>query len=186
MSLTSRLGRRLAVGIGLATAAVLLPAAALASSAAPVASDAASQAASRCHSAQTRVWFGLPADDATGHSFFQVQISNIGHAACTFRGFPGVSALNSHGNQVGRPASHHGHRVSVTLQPGGTAHFVLVVVSASLVCNHPVQATDLRVFPPGQFAAQSIPLATQACAGKSVLSVDSVHSGAGIPGFTIR
>ncbi len=186
MSLTSRMGRRLAAGIGLATAAVLLPVAALASSAAPVASDAASQATPACHSAQTRIWYGLPADNATGHSYFQLQISNIGHSACTFFGFPGVSALNSHGNQVGRPATRYGHRISVTLQPGDTAHVVLVVVNASLVCSHPVQATELRVFPPGQFAAQSTPLATRACPGKSVLSVDSVHSGAGIPGFTIR
>ncbi len=185
MSLTSRLGRRLAVGLGLATAAVLLPAAALASSAAPVASDAASQA-SACHSAQTRVWYGLPADNATGHSFIQVQISNIGHSTCTFFGFPGVSALNSHGNQVGRPATHYGHRISVTLQAGDTAHVVLVITNASLKCSHPVQATELRVFPPGQFAAQAVPLATRACPGKSVLAVDSVHSGAGIPGFTIR
>jgi hypothetical protein len=180
------MGRRLAVGLGLATAAALLPAAALASSGASVASDAASQAAPACHSAQTRVWYGLPADNATGHSYFQVQFSNIGRSTCTFFGFPGVSALNSHGNQVGLPATHYGHRISVTLQPGATAHVVLVVVDASLVCASPVQATQLRVFPPGQFAAQSVPLATQACPGKSVLSVDSVHPRAGIPGFTIR
>jgi hypothetical protein len=31
------------------------------------------------------------------------------------------------------------------------------------------------VFPPGQFHSQNVPLATRQCAGKSVLSVDSVH-----------
>ncbi|HEX6931002.1 MAG TPA: DUF4232 domain-containing protein [Streptosporangiaceae bacterium] len=187
MSLTSRTGRRLAVGLGLATAAVLLPAAALASPAAPVASGhAAAQAVPACRASQTRVWYGLPADNATGHAFFQLQISNIGHSTCTFFGYPGVSALNSHGNQVGRAASHYGRRLSVTLKPGGTTHMVLVVTNAFLVCSHPVQATDLRVFPPGQTHSQNVPLATGQCPGKSVLAVDSVHPGTGIPGFTTR
>jgi uncharacterized protein DUF4232 len=187
MSLTSRMGRRLAAGIGLATAAALLPAAALASPAGSVASDhTASQAAPACHAASTRVWFGLPADNATGHAFFQLQISNIGHSTCTFFGYPGVSALNSHGRQVGRAASHYGRRLSVTLKPGGTTHMVLVVTDAFLLCTHPVRATDLRVFPPGQVHSQNVPLATRQCPGKSALAVDSVHPGTGIPGFTRR
>jgi Domain of unknown function (DUF4232) len=187
MSLTSRMGRRLAIGLGLATTAVLLPVAALASPAGSVASDqAASHAAPACHAASTRVWYGLPADDAAGHAFFQLQISNIGHSTCTFFGYPGVSALNSHGRQVGRAASHYGRRLSVTLKPGGTTHMVLVVTDAFLLCRHPVKATDLRVFPPGQFRSQNVPLATRQCPGKSALSVDSVHRGTGIPGFTRR
>lgn len=187
MSLTSRTGRRLAVGFGLATAAALLPAVALAAPTAPVATArSADHAVPGCTAAHSRVWFGLPADDATGHSFFQLQISNIGHSTCTFFGYAGVSALNSHGNQVGHPASHYGRRIRVTLKPGATTHMVLVVTDASLVCSHPVQATDLRVFPPGQFHSQNVPLATRQCPGKSVLSVDSVHPGTGIPGFTNR
>lgn len=187
MSLTSRMGRRVAVGFGLATAAAMLPAIALAAPSAPVASaSSAAHSVRACTSVNSRVWFGLPADDAAGHSFFQLQISNIGHSTCTFFGYPGVSALNSHGNQVGHPASHTGPRVRVTLKPGGTTHMVLVVTDASIVCSHPVQATDIRVFPPGQFHSQNVPLATRQCIGKSVLSVDSVHPGAGIPGFSNR
>jgi hypothetical protein len=188
MSATSRIGRRLAVGIGLASTAVLLPAVALAAPSAPVAAARTSHHVlpAGCKASSTRVWFGEPADDATGHAFFQLQLSNIGHTTCSFFGFPGVSALNGHGNQVGRPATHYGHRIAVTLKPRGTVHMVLVVVDASLVCSHPVKATDLRVFPPGQFHSQNVPLATLACPGKSVLQVDSVHPGTGIPGFTTR
>jgi hypothetical protein len=181
------MGRRVAVGFGLATAAALLPAVALAAPSAPVASaGSAAHAVRACTAANSRVWLGLPADDAAGHAYFQLQISNIGHSTCTFFGYPGVSALNSHGRQVGHAASHTGPRVSVTLKPGGTTHVVLVVTDASIVCRQPVKATDIRVFPPGQFHSQSVPLATRQCIGKSVLSVDSVHPGAGIPGFTIR
>lgn len=186
MSLTSHMGRRLAVGIGLATAAALLPAAALASPAAPAASGHAAKAVPACRANHTRVWYGLPADDATGHAFFQLQISNIGHSTCSFFGYPGVSALNSHGKQVGKAASHYGRRLRVTLKPGGTTHMVLVVTDAFLLCAHPVKATDLRVFPPGQVHSQNVPLATRQCLGKSALAVDSVHPGTGIPGFTRR
>ena len=183
MSRTSRVGRRIAVGLGLATAtaAALLPAMALAAPSAPI---AAARAASGCTSVHTRAWYGLPGDAATGHSFIQLELSNIGRSTCTFFGFPGVSALNSHGHQVGHPATHSGHRISVTLTPGATTHMVLVITDASLVCSHPVKASDLRIFPPGQFHSQNVPLATQQCVGKSVLSVDSVHPGTGIPGFT--
>jgi uncharacterized protein DUF4232 len=185
MSLTPRVGRRLAVGLGLATAAALVPAVALAAPSAPLASaSAAAHAARSCTSVHTRVWYGLPGDAATGHSFIQLELSNIGHSTCTFFGYPGVSALNSQGHQVGHPATHSGHRIGVTLSPGATTHVVLVITDASLVCRHPVKATELRVFPPGQFHSQNVPLSTQQCIGKSVLSVDSVHPGTGIPGFT--
>ena len=71
-----------------------------------------------CISTHTRVWYGVPGDGATGHIFFQLQFSNIGHSTCSFFGYPGVSAVGSHGNQVGQPASHSGTRLTVTLAPG--------------------------------------------------------------------
>ena len=62
MNLTARLSRRLA-GLGLASAAILLPTAALASSAAASsAADASHSAVAGCVAANTRVWYGLPAD----------------------------------------------------------------------------------------------------------------------------
>ena len=187
MKLSARLSRRLAAGAGLASAAILLPAAALASAATTASAARTSQpAAAACVAATTRVWYGLPADHSAGHAYFQFQLSNIGHSTCTFFGYPGVSALNSHGVEVGKPASHSGPRINVTLAPGATAHFVLAITDASAVCAHPVQATQMRVFPPGQFHSQSVPLRTLACLGKSVLQVDSVHPRAGILGFSIR
>jgi Protein of unknown function (DUF4232) len=85
---------------------------------------------------------------------------------------------------VGPPATHSGTRLSVTLRPGGTAHVLLVVVDAHLLCAHPVKTTDLRVFPPGQTRAQAVPFASLGCPGKSVLNVDSIHPGTGIPGYS--
>jgi len=184
MKVTTRLSRRLAVGAGLTAAAILLPAAALASSAAAGSTAQASQPAAACAAANTRVWYGLPAFHSTGHSHFAFQLSNIGNTTCAFFGYPGVSALNSHGIEVGKPAKHSGAKVTVTLAPGETAHFILTVTDAFLVCAHPVRATSIRVFPPGQFHAQIVPLATRQCIGKSVMAVDAVHPRAGIPGFS--
>ncbi len=190
MNFTTRLGRRLAAGIGLAGAAILLPAAALAASgssahAGAVAHQAAPAVApAACTSNHTRVWFGLPGDGATGHIYYQLQFSNIGHTTCSLYGYPGVSAVDINGHQVGKPATHSGGRLLVTLAPGATAHVVLAVTQAGFVCSNPVQASELKVFAPGQTHAQFVPLRTQGCPGKSLLHVDSVHPRAGIPGYS--
>jgi Protein of unknown function (DUF4232) len=182
MNISTRLSRRLAAGVGLASAAILLPTAALASSA--TAGAPSRPAAAACISTHTRVWYGVPGDGATGHIFFQLQFSNIGHSTCSFFGYPGVSAVDIHGHQVGLSASHSGTRLNVTLAPGGTAHVVLEVTQAGFVCAHPVKTALLKVFPPGQTHAQLVSFASAGCPGKSLLHVDALHPGAGIPGFS--
>jgi len=177
-----RLSRGLAASASLAAAAILLPTAALAASGS---AGQASNHAVSCAAANTRVWYGVGLGGAAaGHTFIDFQLSNVGHSTCTFFGYPGVSALNAHNAEVGKPASHSGTKISVALAPGSTAHFVLNITDASLICTHPVHATQIRVFPPGQFHAQSLPLATQQCVGRSVMHVDAVHPRAGIPGFS--
>ncbi len=183
MNLSTRLSRRIVAGVGLAAAAILLPTAALASPAAP---NSAASPAAVCAATATRLWYAVPSDGAAGSSFWQIELSNIGHTTCTFFGYPGVSALDIHGHQVGLAATHSGAKVTVTLRPGATAHFVLRVVDAGVVCAHPVNAVLLRVFGPGQLHAQRVGFASQQCPGKSVMSVDAVHPGPGIPGFTTR
>lgn len=187
MNLSTRLGRRIAAGIGLAGAAILLPTAALAASGHSAAAGhqaAPAVAPAACTSNHTRVWYGEPGDGATGHIYYQLEFSNIGHTTCSLFGYPGVSAIDIHGHQVGKPATHSGGRLLVTLLPGATAHVVLAVTQAGFVCSNPVNASELRVFAPGQTHAQFVPLATQGCAGKSLLHVDAVHPRAGIPGFS--
>jgi uncharacterized cupredoxin-like copper-binding protein len=172
---------RLAVGAGLAVAAILLPTAALAASGSAA---RAAHPAATCAAASTRVWYGEPVGVAAGHSYVEFQLSNTGRSTCAFFGYPGVSALNSNGTEVGKPARHAGAKITVTLAPGATAHFVLTITDPTIICAHPVHATQIRVFPPGQFHAQKLPLATGQCVGKVVMSVDAVHPRAGIPGFS--
>jgi Domain of unknown function (DUF4232) len=185
MKLSARTGRRLTVGLSLAFAAALLPTAALASSAGP--SAPARVPASTCHSSSTTVWFAEPSNGTAGSSYFDLEFSNVGHSSCTFFGFPGITAIDIHGHQVGLPATRTGPQgAHLTLAPGGTAHVILRVVDAGAVCSHPVNAVLLKVFPPGQFSSTLVPLATQGCPGQSVLSMDALHANAGIPFYQIR
>ena len=190
MNVTSALSRRVVAGVSLAAAAILLPTAALAASSSPAApattSAAATPAVPGCTSAHTDVWYAVPGDGTAGSSFFQLEFSNVGHTTCSLFGYPGVSADAVGGAEVGLPATHSGGRLLVVLAPGETAHVVLRVVDAGAVCTHPKNAVVLRIFAPGQTASEVLGFDSQGCPGKSVLHVDSVHPGVGIPGFTIK
>lgn len=190
MKVTSRAGRRLAAGAGLACAAILLPTAALAASGATAARGSAAaparQAVAACRSAGTEVWHAAENNGALGTILYEIEISNVGHHACTLFGYPGVSEINIHGHEVGLPATHGGTKLLVTIVPGGTAHFVLKVVEAGAVCRHPVNGSTLRVFPPGQTVSQLLLFPNQMCPGRSTMSVDAVHAGTGIPFFSLH
>jgi Protein of unknown function (DUF4232) len=185
MNLTSRVARRIAGGFALAGMAVVLPVTALAAPAG-AGHRVTGPAAPACTSGNTRVWVGLPGDGTAGTTFFQLEFSNIGRTACSFFGFPGVSAIRANGHQAGPGARRTGVPRLVILSPGATAHAILGVTDAGAVCAHPVRTVNLRVFPPGQHRAQVVPLALEACLHQRVLRVRPVHSGTGIPGFTIR
>jgi Protein of unknown function (DUF4232) len=184
MKLTMRASRRLAAGVALACAAVALPAAALAASGAPSRQGVA--AVPGCSAASTEVWLGLPGDGTAGTTFYQLEFSNIGRHTCSLFGYPGVSAIDIHGHQVGQPASHSGIRHTVILRPGGTSHVVLAVGDAGAFCAHPVSAAQLRVFPPGQTHSQLVQLAVQVCRHRVTMRVLPVRPGTGIPFFTTR
>jgi hypothetical protein len=131
------------------------------------------------------VWTGSPGDGFAGGAAWQVEISNIGHHACTLFGYPGVSELNGSGHQVGLPAAHGGPKALVVIPAGGTAHVVLIVHDTGIACpNSAVQGTLLRVFAPGQTKAEMTPFAISVCKHAVNLGVDAVHAGAGIPGFS--
>ncbi len=185
-------GRRLAIGLGIAGAAALLPIAALAASGSPGQSEAnrallaRTAPASRCLAQATTVWMPSEGNGTAGHTYWVIEFSNIGKTTCTLYGYPGVSAVNGSGHLVGIPATHSGAKQLVTIRPGGTAHVLLAVTDPGAVCAHPVSASQLRIYAPGQFVSHLVPFSLQVCPRRSTMHVDAVHPNTGIPFYSIR
>ncbi len=188
MELTLRDCRRLAVGAALACGAIVVPTAALVASAA----SGAPAAVASCTAAETEVWAAVEGDGTAGTTYYELEVSNVGHQACTLHGYPSVWAVSLSGQQIGKPASHRGVPSTVTLRPGATSHAVLGVVDTGALCGGPgVAAEGLRVVPPGETLpepageadeAENFPL--QVCPHQSSMNVLPIRSGVGIPNFT--
>jgi hypothetical protein len=173
---------------GIACAAILTPAAALAAPAHPAATTAAAPA---CATSSLRIWLGVPGDSAAGHTAYQLELSNISSRTCTLRGFPGVSAVGLGGRQLGTPAArdHADPTRLVTLGRGATAHVFLLITDVAFfppAACHPGNAIGLNVFPPNTRTATVVFFSFRACArqGPVFLRVRTTVAGTGIPGFS--
>jgi Domain of unknown function (DUF4232) len=147
---------------------------------------AASPAAIAAGSAacQTRglvVWLNTTPNGAAGSAFYTLNFTNLSGSRCTLRGYPGVSAVNLRGRQLGRAATRNSSRRvrTVSIRNGGTASTTVQIVEAG---NFPpsscgmTTAAGLKVFPPNQGASRTVPFPFPACSrsGPSVLSVQAI------------
>ncbi len=190
MHLTPHRMRRGIAAIAVASAAVLLPAVALASSGSSAAAGAA--ASHRCSAGDLAVWLGTPGNGAAGSTYYDLEFSNTSGATCTLYGYPGVSATKG-GTQQGNAANRDHSRPSklVTLPPGGTGNVILQITDVGVyspgACK-PVTADSLRVYAPGAYSSHSMPFqgSFRACSrsGPVYLHVTAISAGAGIPGYT--
>jgi Protein of unknown function (DUF4232) len=121
-----------------------------------------------CAHDQLRVSLGR-GDGAAGHVYWPIVFTNVSAAACTLRGYPGVSAVGGNdGHQVGTPARREPRSVStVTLSAhGGTASALLAHTDADIpaanLC-HKAQVRGFRVFAPGQRLAFYLPQPHTTC-----------------------
>jgi len=192
MILTTSAGRRFAAAAAVTCAAMLLPAVALAAPRSAAASGQASGGPAvvpRCATADLTVWMGVPGDGAAGSSYYELQFSNTSSHACTILGFPGVSAIDVNGHQLGSAAGrdHSDATHLVTLGRGATAHVLLRIVDVgALPTCHPAAAVMLRIYPPNDSVSVPVPLSFSACKnrGPVYLFVRATMSGTGIPGFS--
>ncbi len=120
---------------------------------------------------------------AAGSAFYTLNFTNLSGHACTLRGHPGVWAVSLGGRRLGRPAVAAGSRTrTVTLARDATA-YALVQYSDVVTGGggprpcHPVVAAGLRVRPPGQARAKTVPIPLTACttAGLVYLTVRPVQ-----------
>lgn len=181
---------RLAGG-ALACTALALPGVALVASA-PSRTPAAAATVAKCTVASTRVWAAVEGVGTAGTTYYELELSNVGTKTCTLDGWASVWAVGTGGEQIGKPASHEGIPMKVTLAPGATAHVVLGVGDASAICgSQGVTAAGLRVVPPGESlpspageADEIEHFSLQVCPKQSSMRVLPVHSGTGIPNYT--
>jgi hypothetical protein len=166
-------------------------ASAASSSGAALASDttrAAPAAVPACTAGQLGAWVAVTqGNGAAGSIYYPLQFTNLSRHACAMRGFPGVSAIDRNGHQLGSPASwdHAVPARTVVLAPGATAHTILrwsdVAVTTAPGC-HPVFSTfELRIYPPGQLSATYAAFGLEACshAGPAYLGVQPIVPGVG-------
>jgi len=142
-----------------------------------VATAAASGAVTRaaapsCSTSQLVVWLDTQGDHAAGSTYYRLRFTNLG-SACTLRGYPGVSAVNLSGAQLGKAASRDPagtHRL-VTLGRAVTAKAVVRITTVQnfphSACR-PTAAAGLRVYPPNQTSSKVVPFPFSACSGSSV------------------
>ncbi len=187
----STTARRVAAVIAAASLTGLIAATtafAAGSSGTALAADTAPAAVPACTAADLGAWVAITqGNGAAGSIYYPLQFTNLSRHACAMRGFPGVSALDRNGHQLGSPAGwdHVTPARTVVLAPGATAHTILrwsdATVTTAPGC-HPVFSTfELRVYPPGQYSATYAAFGLEACshAGPVYLSVEPVLPGVG-------
>jgi hypothetical protein len=124
---------------------------------------------------------------AAGSTIIPIEFVNQSSSTCTMFGYPGLSFVTGvGGSQIGASGSEDSAtpRKVVTLAPGAKAHALMAVVVAQ---NFPaskckvVKAYWLKVFPPGQTAAQFLSFASDTCSSTAirVLNVQTVQPGDG-------
>ena len=151
-------------------------------------SRAAPAAVRACTASDLGAWVAVTqGNGAAGSIFYPLQFTNLSRHACTMRGFPGVSAIDRNGHQLGSPASwdHAVPARTVLLAPGATAHTILrwsdVAVATDPGCHPTFSTFELRIYPPGQYHATYAAFGLEACshAGPVYLGVQAVRPGVG-------
>jgi len=179
MNLRTSARRWLIAAAAITCVAIGVPAVAFASSGSP-----SSAAAKPCAQSSTYVWLALSPNGAAGTIYYPVEFTNLGSTTCTLFGFPGVSAINSKGHQLGFAATRvYTPAHAVTLKHGQTAHALLGIAETGLFTScHVATAFGLKVYPPGQKVKQFVSGFTfQTCTNQHVLSVYPVTPGIGVP-----
>ncbi len=190
MSIRVRAARRAAAAAA-GCAVVLAPAVALAATGSPARHAAAAgapaaaarPAAPLCQTPGLVIWLNTNGSGAAGSVFYHLEITNLSGRACTLNGFPFLYAVSLAGRQVGRRASFIGHPRLVLVRNGKTVHVLLQIVDVlnfSRSLCRPVTAAGLKVYPPNQTRAKTVPFPFGACSSRrpTFLSVGPVQRGA--------
>ena len=157
LSITAR--RIAAIAVGIAATGLILATAAFATSS-PGGARASAASAPACTAFGLGVWVAVgQGNGAAGTIYYPLEFTNLSGHTCSLFGYPGVSAIDVHGNQLGSPANWEGTTSPriVILAAGATAHTMLayhdVAVTTEPGCDPVNSAVLLKVYPPGQHSS---------------------------------
>jgi hypothetical protein len=187
MRLPTPHSKRLTSAAAVACAGLLAAAVTLAVTAFP----AAAAGTPACTASGLVVWWDTSGSGTAGATYYGLQITNVSGHTCTLTGYPGVSAVDLGGHQLGSAAIHNtvSKTATITLSSGTTASAqnttAVALVKITDVANYPaatckpVTAAGLRVYAPGQKSSTVIPYPFRACSksGPTYLSVETVERG---------
>jgi Protein of unknown function (DUF4232) len=167
---TTTAARRVLAVAAAVVAGLAISTAAYAATSSPAAVRTPAAAIPKCTASDLGVWLAVDQGNGTaGTIYYPLEFTNLSHRTCYLYGYPGVSALDRNGNQLGSPAnwgSLAGAHI-VNLAPGATAHTLLayhdVAVSTEPGCDPVFSARSLRVYPPGQRSAAFAAFSFEAC-----------------------
>ena len=137
-------------------------------------------AAASCKTSGLVVWIDTEGSATAGSTYYILKFTNQSGHTCALAGYPGVSAVDLRGRQLGSAGSRNPSVAHVVSLPSGaTAGAVLRITDVAnypaSTC-HPVAAAGLRVYPPNETASKVVPFPFEACshAGPVYLSVKAV------------
>jgi len=139
--------------------------AALSRSRAPFAATASTPT---CTTSGLVVWLDTNGNGTAGSIFYKLEFTNLSGHSCSLGGYPGVSAVDLAGHQLGSPASRDTSRTPtvVSLKAGATATAMLRIVDAGNLSRsscRPVTAAGLRAYPPNATRSKVVPFPFAAC-----------------------
>lgn len=115
-----------------------------------------------------------------------IVFTNTGSTPCGIEGYPGVSFVNSGGQQIGAAAVRGSGGtqgpVQLTLPAGGSASAALQIADPGAMSCKTETPSSLRVYPPNETKSVDVPYKSYAaCQDKSIrqLHIQPVVSGSG-------
>ena len=129
--------------------------------------NAQTAAAPRCKTAGLVMWLNAEGSGTAGSFYYKLEFVNLSGRTCTVAGYPGVSAVNLSGRQIGASAKREvtGQPHTVTLAPEGEATALMRVVDVGALPSscRPTAAAGFRVYPPGETASKVVPYPFRTC-----------------------
>jgi hypothetical protein len=114
------------------------------------------------------VWLESRGNAGAGSVYYTLRLTNVSTVPCSLRGYPGVSAVDLAGKQLGSAAGRNARFPvrTILIAPGSSARFLLQLNDPGFFppagCG-PAKAAGLRVYLPNATKSSLVPVPFGAC-----------------------